>query len=364
MFNAKTGTSNNLSNHRYWRLVTGVNNDAYTDDAGNHYGYIDLSACDCETDSDVPQAGDVINQLGCRGDKTRQAAMILDTVGPDAPSIKMLTGINHYTLVDKDIISQGYDHTKGRAYFRCYGDTLIGNPDGSFIKYELDKFLLNNVSAEVKGPDGIMSGLNGKYDAALGGKTIAVWWGGEMIDLFNPDDTRVTPVPLGAATALVRLDGSGYFSNGALWWDKDGNLFLGSGVRIEGADGKTLAGIVNFLGNIDRLLVPVNAAGEELDWTDAAGAVALKAKVDLFSTGNVAAFGLEDAGDDPGNTGGGGGSCDCEGIPVDELRAAVIAILEGYGGAWEPGGVLPPPTCDCEELSELEVGEVINKNFK
>lgn len=121
-----------------------------------------------------------------------------------------------------------------------------------------------------------------------------------------------------------------------------------------------------------RLLVPVDASGNELTWTEASQpnggggirAVALKAKVDLFSTGNVAAFGLEDAGDDPGNTGGGGGSCDCEAVPVAELRAAVIAILEGYGGAWEPGGVLPPPTCDCEELSELEVDEVINKNFK
>lgn len=137
MFNAKTGTSNKVSNHRYWRLVTGVNNDAYTDEAGNHYGYIDLSATDCEAGSSIPQSGDIIAQLGNRTDKTRQAAMVFDTVGPDAPSIKLLTGIDHYTLTGKDIISQGYDPIKGHAFLRCYGDIFFGDPDGStFIKYD------------------------------------------------------------------------------------------------------------------------------------------------------------------------------------------------------------------------------------
>lgn len=139
MFNAKTGTTNKVSNHRYWRLVTSVNNDAYTDDAGNHYGYIDLSAMDCEADSDIPQSGDVIDHLGNRTDKTRQAAMIFSTVDPDSPSIKLLTGIDHYTLTGKDIISQGYEPVKGHAYMRCHGDMYIGDPDGStFVKYDRD----------------------------------------------------------------------------------------------------------------------------------------------------------------------------------------------------------------------------------
>lgn len=139
MFNAKTGTTNKVSNHRYWRLVTSVNNDAYTDDAGNHYGYIDLSAMDCEAYSDIPQSGDVIDHLGNRTDRTRQAAMIFSTVDPDSPSIKLLTGIDHYTLTGKDIISQGYDHVKGHAYMRCHGDVYIGDPDGStFVKYDRD----------------------------------------------------------------------------------------------------------------------------------------------------------------------------------------------------------------------------------
>lgn len=139
MFNAKVGTSNKVSNHRYWRLVTAVNNDAYTDEGGNHYGYIDLSATDCETSSDIPQAGDVIAQLGNRTDKTRQAAMIFSTVDADAPSIKLLTGIDHYTLEGKAIIAQGYDPVKGHAFLYCYGDNYIGDPDGStYIKYDQD----------------------------------------------------------------------------------------------------------------------------------------------------------------------------------------------------------------------------------
>lgn len=138
-FNAKAGTTNKVSNHRWWRLVTGVSNNAYTDDSGNIYGYIEVSKSDCETDSDTPKEGDEIVQFGNRTDKTRQAAILISTVATDAPSIKLLTGIDHYSLVGKDIISQGYDAAKGHAYFRCYGDTYIGAPDGStYVKYDVD----------------------------------------------------------------------------------------------------------------------------------------------------------------------------------------------------------------------------------
>lgn len=129
MFNAKTGTSNKITNHRYWRLVTAVNNDACTDDADNHYGYIDLSATDCETGSDIPQAGDVIDQLGNRTDKTRQTAMVFSTVDPDSPSIKMFAGIGsgdtdaeHYSLNHKAIITFGRDATTGKVFFRLGAD--------------------------------------------------------------------------------------------------------------------------------------------------------------------------------------------------------------------------------------------------
>ena len=149
MFNAKTGTSNKISNHRYWRHVVKVENDAYTDANGNHYGYIDLSKTECEKGSDVPQAGDEICQFGFydESDKyrniTRQSAIMLSTIDADAPSIKLLAGIGkgdtlaeRFSLNDSEIISFGYDYMDGNAFFDCYGDTYIGDRYGStFVKY-------------------------------------------------------------------------------------------------------------------------------------------------------------------------------------------------------------------------------------
>ncbi len=256
MFNAKTGVTNNkLSNHRYWRLVTSVNNDEYSDDAGNHYGYIDLSAVDCDSDSDIPKEGDVIEQFGNRTDATRQGAMVFSTVDADAPSIKLLTGIGsgttnaeHYSLDGRDIISQGYDHVKGHAYFNCYGDTYIGAPDGStYLDFDQDtktlnarlklhigstigdktideyfadkaeaaadkyKYLAAALPQDTEITGGVMlstlvslgykdsndvrhtlAGMNGAYLPSLGGRTIGSWWGGDMLDLFKVDDTRKT----------------------------------------------------------------------------------------------------------------------------------------------------------------------------
>lgn len=175
MFNAKTGTTNKVSNHRYWRLVTAVNNDAYTDESGNHYGYVELSATDCESDSDIPQEGDVIDQLGNRTDKTRQAAMIFSTVDPDAPSIKLLTGIDHYTLTGKDIISQGYDPVKGHAFFNCYGDVFIGDKDGStYINYDQDtKSLLAKLKLTI--------------DSTIDGKTLNDYFSSLIPELTQED---------------------------------------------------------------------------------------------------------------------------------------------------------------------------------
>lgn len=159
IFNATTGTTNKVSNKRWWRLVTDVSNDAKTDDSGNHYGYIEVSKGDCEIGSDIPRAGDEIVQFGSREDATRQAAIIISTVSADAPSMKLFTGIGsgmtneeHYSLVDRDIISYGYDHALGRAYMRCYGDLWLGDKGGtSYVKYdsEAKKWLFHNVSISV-----------------------------------------------------------------------------------------------------------------------------------------------------------------------------------------------------------------------
>lgn len=92
-FNVRAGTHQNISNQYYWRLVVGVGDD-----------YIDLSKTDCDTGSDIPQAGDDIVQLGNRDpeQEERQNAIILSSYGPDAPSIKQYMSIDHYTLEGKE----------------------------------------------------------------------------------------------------------------------------------------------------------------------------------------------------------------------------------------------------------------------
>ena len=67
----------------------------------------------------------------------------------------------------------------------------------------------------------VMSGTNGIYNAEKSGGGIASWWGGAMFDRFEYTEETM---PSNVATGLVRFDGTGYFANGNLWWEKDGTL--------------------------------------------------------------------------------------------------------------------------------------------
>ena len=340
LFNAAPGESNKVSNHRYWRLVTAVNNDARSDNNGNHYGYIDLSKSDCEFGSDIPKAGDVIEQFGSRDNVARRAAIVFSTVDADAPSIKLLTGIGsgdttaeHYSLDGRDIIAYGYDAVEGNAYFRCYGDHYVGAPDGSTgMQYKANEksFELHNVSqrvtAEIDGLRTTLSGMNGTYSAVLGGKTIGTWWGGDMVDRFYDEvgNKRENPLTMGFATALVRLDGSAYFGKGNFGFEADGTgwlgsyergirvnslgvLTLGSGVQINingGEEGlkETLESLVGFNAGITNLLTPVDKEGDDLTWAEAAQsdgnggirAKGLRANVGFWSTDYVSSRGTSD----------------------------------------------------------------------
>jgi hypothetical protein len=79
------------SNTYYWRLVTEIGDD-----------YIDLSKEDCDDGSTIPTADDFICQLGNRDDASRQHAIIISSVGEDAPSIKQYSGIDSYSLIGKE----------------------------------------------------------------------------------------------------------------------------------------------------------------------------------------------------------------------------------------------------------------------
>ena len=100
-FNVKPGTSQNVSNTYYWRLVVAVGDD-----------YIDLSKTDCDAGSTTPQADDEIVLLGNRTDATRQSAIVLASYGNDAPYFKLYRGINSYQLDGKEFLSFSHSQIK------------------------------------------------------------------------------------------------------------------------------------------------------------------------------------------------------------------------------------------------------------
>lgn len=180
------------------------------------------------------------------------------------------------------------------------------------------------------------SGHNGVYK---NGRSIGSWWGGDMVDLFNDSDTRISPEPSRGASALVRMDGSAYFSHGNIGFKKDGSgwlgndktgikfttdgtMTLGGGIKVSGDDPtgvqQTLADITNFNIGLTRLLKPYDADNNPLTWEQAAesdGAGGIKAKslrseITFASYGDVVAF----ADGSIGSGGSGGSGIDLEAL--------------------------------------------------
>ena len=134
-FNVKEGVSHNVSSQFYWRLVVAVGEN-----------YIDLSKSDAAVDSMPPLAGDDIVQLGNRDDVTRQNAIILSTVGEDAPSFKQYAGINSYSFEGKEVtvISRVLNSFTGRFRSSVTGEDFDTTFDQfrtemSKIKSQTDK---------------------------------------------------------------------------------------------------------------------------------------------------------------------------------------------------------------------------------
>ena len=155
-FNVKKGTYHKTGNHYLWRLVVGVSTDTVTID-GKKYHYIDLSQLISDVGSDAPAPGDVLNQLGHRGDDLqRQTAIVLNAVDNYAPSITLYAGINDFTLLNKEYVEYGV--YQGKAFFNVYGDMYIGdkgdNPK-TYIKYK-------NGKIDIKANITIGSSIDGK----------------------------------------------------------------------------------------------------------------------------------------------------------------------------------------------------------
>ena len=82
-----------LSNHYWHRRVTAVGTD-YVDIADN------TNVDDYASGSDVPQVGDEVVQLGNLTVPERQSAIIQSAAGEGSPYLKIIKGINSFTLPD------------------------------------------------------------------------------------------------------------------------------------------------------------------------------------------------------------------------------------------------------------------------
>lgn len=189
----------------------------------------------------------------------------------------------------------------------------------------------------------VWAGMNGIYSNTALGRTIASWWGGDMVDRFNASDVEIKPVPANAAAALVRMNGSAYFAAGnigfradgsgwlgsqnAITWTPLGVLTIGAGVtfNVSNVSGlkDTLDSFSNFVTAITTLLAPADANGEELGWNEIAKAQTIMAKKTLFSLGNISAHGI-------GSSSGGGSVF---GLYTDSTWSATPSSTDALGAA-------------------------------
>lgn len=154
MFNAKEDVTNNISNRYYWRLVVGVGEN-----------YIDLSKSDCDTDSDIPMANDIICHRGNRDNIDRQNFMEFSSVDSFSPSITLYQGVNNYSLVDKEVIQYGVDKTTGKGFMNVYGEMYVGNRDKtSYMKYTQENGLEIRGKLVTKGGDDVENYLDSMQD--------------------------------------------------------------------------------------------------------------------------------------------------------------------------------------------------------
>ena len=133
-FNVKENVSQDVSNQYYWRRVVGVGSD-----------YIDLSITDCDSGSMIPKAGDTIVTIGNKTDTNRQHVIFLSSYDDDAPCFKLYSGINDYSMLNKEVtvISPNADKNvfTGKVVIKP-GSVGFGNltdaPDMGLIESEIN----------------------------------------------------------------------------------------------------------------------------------------------------------------------------------------------------------------------------------
>lgn len=228
---------------------------------------------------------------------------------------------------------------------KIYGDLKQNITDLAGYKYLKDALgqttyvdgglVMTTLLALRDGDGNVQSGINGAIDTNRGKKSIATWWGGQMVDK-DYNSGNLTP-----ATSLIRFDGSGYLANGAIWWDVSGKVHadptsfiiseknLGAYLTFfeptwkEGSAGTSVADLVSLKPNapFSKLGVSGDATFEGaisfhgIKLTYDSKNKAIKIDGNLYTTGGITAYGAGAS-----TTGGGG------------LIASVISyarILEG-----------------------------------
>lgn len=215
---------------------------------------------------------------------------------------------------------------------KIYGDLKQNITDLAGYKYLKDALgqttyvdggLVMTTLLALRDADGnVQSGINGAIDQNRGKKSIATWWGGQMVDK-DYNSGNLTP-----ATSLIRFDGSGYLASGAIWWDVSGKVHadptsfiiseknLGAYLTFfeptwkAGSAGTSVADLVSLKPNapFTKLGVSGDATFEGaisfhgIKLTYDATNKAIKIDGNLYATGGISAYGAGAS-----TTGGGGG---------------------------------------------------------
>lgn len=147
-FNVKENVSEHVSNQYYWRRVLYVGKN-----------YIDLSIDDCDPISMTPKAGDTIVTIGNKTDINRQHVVFLSSYDEDAPCFKLYSGINDYSMLNKEVtvISPNADKNifTGQVVIKPGStgfDNLTDAPDMDLIEQEIQdaKQAANEAKEEAK----------------------------------------------------------------------------------------------------------------------------------------------------------------------------------------------------------------------
>lgn len=230
---------------------------------------------------------------------------------------------------------------------KIYGDLKQNITDLAGYKYlkdalgqttDIDGGLVMTTLLALRDGDGnVQSGINGAIDPNRGKKSIATWWGGQMVDK-DYNSGNLTP-----ATSLIRFDGSGYLANGAIWWDVSGKVhadptsFIISEKNLgayliffeptwkEGSAGTSVADLVSLKPNapFSKLGVSGDATFEGaisfhgIKLTYDSTNKAIKIDGNLYTTGGITAYGAGAS-----TTGGGG------------LNASVISYARIIKGSY------------------------------